>query len=246
MGVEESHSPLTILGVDLAWARKKPDAIVPLTYQDRLWTFQSPVYETGDDALLAQLDSYSSDVLIAIDAPTLCTHPTGSRPVDKECSSRFRKFDAGCHPVNLKLAPGPITLAKKLVQRGFANHWELGSPVRHLIEVFPHPAIVQMFQLDRTIKYKKGRVSEKRECFSVLQRLLSTYLETQVPEIARSAELNELLETPWTKKVEDLIDAHICALIGYLHLKDLTEVLGDAETGFIVVPTADAAQIRPV
>ncbi len=33
---------------------------------------------------------------------------------------------------------------------------------RYQIEVFPHPAIVNLFNLERILKYKKGRINERR------------------------------------------------------------------------------------
>ncbi len=54
-----------------------------------------------------------------------------------------------------------------------------------------------------------------------------------------SAELSRLLGAPWTKNVEDQTDAFFCALIGYwhwLHRGRRTQLLGDATTGFILVP----------
>ena len=51
--------------------------------------------------------------------------------------------------------------------------------------------------------------------------------------------IQELIAQPWSKKNEDQIDALICALVGYWHWKHegkQTEILGDLDSGFIVVP----------
>ena len=227
---------LDVLGVDLAWARKKPDAIVRLSRREDVWTFCEAHYEAGDAVLLQAVATTDTELLVAIDAPTLCINEKGSRPVDQECSRKFRRLEAGCHPVNLQLAPQPIALARKLEELGLRNHWHLGESVGNVIEVYPHPAIVRLFGLTKTIKYKKGKVAEKREHFDHFQKLFAQYLRSYQPAIGWSGALDEALTLPWSKRTEDLLDAHLCAIIGCLHLRDQTEGLGDAETGFIVVP----------
>jgi predicted RNase H-like nuclease len=52
--------------------------------------------------------------------------------------------------------------------------------------------------------------------------------------------MTELLTTDWSKPVEDKLDAFFCALIGYhhyLHGQGKSEVIGDRQTGFILLPT---------
>jgi predicted RNase H-like nuclease len=48
-----------------------------------------------------------------------------------------------------------------------------------------------------------------------------------------------LLEARWTKDIEDQTDSLVCALIGDWHWRhggERTQVLGDRETGFFLIP----------
>jgi predicted RNase H-like nuclease len=42
---------------------------------------------------------------------------------------------------------------------------------RYQIEVFPHPAMIHLFQLSRILKYKKGNLAEKKAELQKLQPL---------------------------------------------------------------------------
>jgi len=106
-------------------------------------------------------------------------------------------------------------------------------------EVYPHPAMVRLFELDKRIPYKRGPVHQRRLEFGRLQLLLRDCLRKRFPELKLDSGTEALLGTPWTKNIEDQTDAFFCALIGYWHslyCGRRTEVLGDLATGFIIVP----------
>ena len=111
-----------VTGVDLAWGNKMPDAIATgaLVKDGERWTLShiKVIYEhysvTEISTLLLNLNGRDLSHIIAIDAPLICQNSTGSRPVDKECSSLYRKYEAGCHPVNLNLVNRPIEIAGRL------------------------------------------------------------------------------------------------------------------------------------
>ncbi|HEV2688236.1 MAG TPA: hypothetical protein VGV35_06770 [Bryobacteraceae bacterium] len=54
-------------------------------------------------------------------------------------------------------------LSAELVRLGFGHGDELASkaPGRFQIEVYPHAAAVQLFALDRIVKYKKGTLAAR-------------------------------------------------------------------------------------
>jgi len=224
----------TIIGIDLAWGSRMPDALVKLEGT----SFTDSQYLQGDEAFFEYLDTIPGPLLLAIDAPTLCINEMGSRPVDKECSALFRKQEAGCHPVNRKLCQRPLEIAERLAERGI----ELSSVLthtRHAIEVYPHPAMVRFFGLEKTIKYKRGKVAEKRVEFALYQELFRSFLARDLPELIWNSILEECLDRPWSKRVEDLLDAYLCACIGYWHEKyqgKRSEILGDPVTGEMLLP----------
>ena len=115
----------------------------------------------------------------------------------------------------------------------------LPAPEEPPVAMPPHPATIQLFGIDKTIKYKKGLVATKREAFSRYQAYLRRCLARELPELLDSAPHRALLETPWRKPIEDQTDSLLCALIAFLHLRfggDRTEVIGNDETGHILLP----------
>jgi predicted RNase H-like nuclease len=82
-------------------------------------------------------------------------------------------------------------------------------------------------------------VAARRREFARLQRLLRGWLAAQAPEILQSHTTAALLRTPWTKDIEDQMDALLCALVGRqaaVRGWRSMEILGDRRSGFIVVP----------
>ncbi len=106
-------------------------------------------------------------------------------------------------------------------------------------EVYPHPAMVRLFKLPRIVKYKKGLVAERRREFRRLQKLLRALIAAEFSFLVIDATTEQLLRLPWTKPVEDHLDAFFCALIGLWHVHHRgrrSEVIGDLRTGFILLP----------
>jgi predicted RNase H-like nuclease len=97
--------------------------------------------------------------MIAVDAPTLIPNATGMRLPDKLTHKHFDRYHAGCYPANLgrPFAQRTVDFGLSLEARGFVHvltivPQKLSS---YQIEVFPHPAIVHLFGLNRILKYKK-------------------------------------------------------------------------------------------
>lgn len=233
-----------IFGVDLAWGERNPDGVTRIEFDTALEGTPAR-FETrllrGDEALLSYLSvaDEAGRVLVAVDAPVICPNETGSRPVDRECTSRFGRNDAGCYPANQRLCRRPLRIASALRERGFSLTTDLGRSSRIVCEVYPHPATILLFGIPKTIKYKKGRVAEKRVRFVEYQAHLRNCLAREMPAIPDSSDHRTLLESVWTKAIEDQTDSILCALIGYLHLRyqgRRSEAIGNDETGHILLP----------
>lgn len=243
------HPPLPgcIVGIDLAWGERNGDGLC--------WLEAAPgggarVVETahvfGDEALFQWLTERMppapAPAMLLFDAPLICPNATGSRPADRLAQLMFRKFHAGPHPANAGRCGRPLRLAAAMVARfGCTIGWRGARTARLAVEVFPHPATVRWFGLERIVKYKRGPIAARRAEFARLQGLVRAFLPGHFPGLAESAALEETLTVPWTKPNEDRLDAVLCALVGYQHWRDdgrTSEILGDEITGFIVVPTA--------
>ena len=231
-----------VAGLDLAWGEQRPDGLCLLRGEGKRVIDIHHALTRGDRALLDWLRAHTTQdipLLLCLDAPLVCPNRTGARPVDRLTHRLFHRVQAAAHPANRALCVRPLRLARRLQRAGFAIATDWPATRRALIEVFPHPATVRWFGLDRTIKYKRGPVLARRRAFARLQRLLRAWLGRHAPEILREPATAGLLGTPWTKDIEDQTDALLCALVGYqaaLHGWRALEILGDLRTGFIVLP----------
>ncbi len=241
---------ISLLGVDLAWGDRNPDGLCAIQVRSGRVASMEPGLTHGDDALVdwCLRSSGSKTVLVTLDAPIVIPNRTGSRPVDRLTHVLFGRYKAGCYPANLGKCPRPVRVAEKLSAAGFEIGWNVRGGSQLLSEVYPHPAMVRMFQLEERIPYKKGRVEDKRAWFRILQRHIRKWVKASCPEIPLSGWMSGLLREPWSKAIEDQTDALVCALIGYHHWKHSgtrSEVIGDLETGFILLPADTSLPSAP-
>lgn len=231
-----------IAGIDLAWGERRRDGVCFVECRGsraRVAGYADPL---GDAELLSALAARIPErgrALLAIDGPIVCPNRTGARPVDRLSHRLFHREHAGCHPANRTRCPRPPRLAGALRARGFAIDFDLRAAPRLAVEVYPHPALVRLLRLPRIVKYKRGPVAARRREFARLQRGLRALRARELPFLALDAETRTLLSAPWSKRVEDLVDAFVCALIGLWHVHHRgrrSEVLGDLASGFLLLP----------
>jgi predicted RNase H-like nuclease len=238
---------MKFIGVDLGW-RSQPtglsclhwqlDGTLRLTEMTRLASYPE-ILEWIDQAIAPDEPG-----IIAVDAPTLIPNLTGMRLPDRLSHTHFGKYHAGCYPANLgsPFAAQTVGFGLSLETRGFRHAPTLNpkQPGRYQIEVYPHAAIVHLFQLSRILKYKKGRLAERRpELVRLRQHILN-----DLPLLTPSLSIEALPEVPHRgndlKALEDQLDSLICAYTAahwWLWGGDRNLVLGDRTTGYIIIPT---------
>lgn len=250
---------MKFIGIDLGW-QSGPSGLCCLSLQ---------AGEQSGQLRLEQLDRLSSltetlawvdaiapaetAAMVAVDAPTLIPNATGMRLPDRLAHRHFGKYHAGAYPANQArpFAQRLVQFGHELERRGFSHAPTVDPqrPGRYQIEVFPHPAMVQLFSLPQILKYKKGRVAERRR--GLLQ--LRAYLLTDLPRLSPPLLLADLPEIPHRgvelKAVEDRLDSLICAYVAahwwyWGHLRN--QVLGDRSSGYIVVPCPPTAPVQPL
>src|SRR3982751_2665234 len=86
------------VGVDLAWGERTPTGLAVRDEAGRLVHVSAA--RTDDDIAAALAPYVRSRCLVAVDAPLIVTHATGSRPAEQALSRAFRRFEAGTHPSN--------------------------------------------------------------------------------------------------------------------------------------------------
>ncbi len=244
---DPTSEPMRIIGIDLAWGEHKGDGVCLIDVDaatDRA-EVTGALHLHGDAALLAWLDECAppphTPALLLFDAPLICPNATGSRPVDRLTHTLFGRFHAGAHPANATRCPRPLRLVEALARRGYRVDWRLAAGPRLAVEVFPHPAMIRLLGLARIVKYKRGPVAARRAEFARLQGLLRACLRDGFAELTMTPAQEEILRAPWTKPDEDRLDAFVCALVGFHHWRHAgarSEIIGDLETGFILLPSA--------
>ncbi len=248
---------MKFLGVDLGW-QSQPSGLCCLIWQQRkLQLLHLTRLATIPDVLTC-IDAWVSPedpAMVAVDAPTLIANLTGMRLADRLAHKYFGRYHAGCYPANLgrPFAQRTIEFGLSLAARGFVHApaitpQQLG---RYQIEVFPHPAIVHLFGLSQILKYKKGRVAERRaELIRYRDYILTVLPQLEPPLLLTDAASNSLLPAmpergPALKALEDQLDSLICAYVAahwWYWGSERNWVLGAETTeaccveGYIVVP----------
>lgn len=248
---------MKFLGIDFGW-KSQPSGLCCLEWTgEQLELLDIDRQESIADILTWIDESIQPEepALIAVDAPTLIPNLSGSRLSDKLSHKYFGKYHAGCYPANLSLpfAERTVNFGLELESRGFAHAptIEPQKPGRYQIEVFPHPAIVNLFNLERILKYKKGRLSERRLELIKLQEYICKILPQLQPSLniennlRASTKIVSILfsELPHTgaalKAIEDKLDSLICAYVAahwWYWGEQRNLVLGDRTTGYIIIP----------
>lgn len=244
------------LGIDLGWQTGPTGVCCLILETQSLSLVTLDRVATHGDVLawIAVQAPGDTPAMVAVDAPTIIPNPTGMRQPDRLAHQYFGKYHAGCYPANQAsaFAPQLIDFSQALTQQGFAHAPTLTpqQPGRYQIEFFPHPAMVHLFGLSRILKYKKGRVAQRRQELMRLRSLILEHLPRHTPSLA----IKDLPAIPpggaALKAVEDQLDSIICAY-GAAHWwywgARRNQVLGSLEQGYIVVPTRyDIQTYRPL
>ena len=242
---------MVFLGVDLAW-RSQPSGVCCLAYgREGLYLLNIDRLDHRDQ-VLQWVDDFAPDphpALIGIDAPTIVTNSTGMRACDRLCHQCFGKYDAGAYPANLAspFVANTLAFAQALLARGFRHGADLVPQTagRWQIEVFPHPATVNLFGLPKILKYKKGKLGDRQVQLAMLASLILEKLP--IANLQPVLQMHHhLLQGKIAGKAlkahEDKLDSLLCAYIAYhwwLWGQAKNLVLGEQTTGFMIVPTAN-------
>lgn len=235
---------MKLAGVDLAWQSNKNPTAIAYGYLDghslAVTSIEAAIY--GIDAVFTSLEKEKLDG-VAIDASLIIYNTEGQRPCETQIGKLYGSRGASCHTSNTWLYPEAksVHLSKRLLAAGF-NHLQ-GD--RWQIECYPHPSIIEIFNLPKRLKYKKGRVAEKRTGQKKLSVLLKNLSKSQILKIvmpedivqAVSESFIESLRGKRLKSNEDVLDAIVCLYIAGLYSIGYTgKVFGNTESGYVWIP----------
>jgi predicted RNase H-like nuclease len=234
------------LGLDLAWSDRNPSGLAALDEDGRLLDVRADVRD--DAAILAWVrGQLGPRGVIGIDMPTIVRNATGIRPCERELASVFRRYHAAPHPANLRRFPDggrARRLIDALACDGVVEALDVraGDPRTIALEIFPHPAHVRLFGLDRIFGYKK----KTRPWPAVLAewsryRAALAALASADPPLILGAAIPTAVDARGYKRWDDMLDAISCAYVAAFVWRWGIEaphvrVFGDLSAGYIVVP----------
>ena len=244
-----------LIGIDLAWSERNGTGCVELVEHEGKLKLKQLDLLYSIDEIVKWIQPEVGDWVVAIDAPLVVCNKTRRRKAEKQVGERWGKFHAFAHSTNWdildrygsgyhqggKLLGRLAGCGGKLVE----HPADVGSG-RLVFETYPHPAMVELFWLDRIIKYKKGRVTKQRAGQQQLVEAIRRCFcgKDADPQLEPNAKLRKLLSEPRPdlkgkelKHREDRLDAVVCAYVAaWVAAGKPWSGLGDVGQGVIVVP----------
>lgn len=255
-----------VLGIDAAWTGHKASGVALAVETTGGWrlavaepsyerfverSFSTPHAEPEDQrgglfpgasALLEAAKNYCgvTPSLVAVDMPLSLTQITGRRASDNAVSKAYGGRKCGTHTPNPD-RPGPVSegLRRSFESVGYLLHTSepLGCGV---IEVYPHPALVELAEAGERFKYKvektrsywpsltpAERRHQLRQEWSKIVGLLDRELEgvsVQFDGFELQTSRREM------KAIEDALDAVVCAWVAICALNGRAKPFGDRDS----------------
>ncbi len=230
----------TYFGLDMAWSDTRGSGVCAL---DASGIVVDERHLATDGEIEEWIAGLATDrAVVAADIPLVVPNETGSRPCDRAVAAAYGSRRAGPHPANRALFEtrfGRVrgeALRKRLEGLGFGTPFDRGR--RTLFEVYPHPGLVEVFDLAERLRYKKGTVAERRRGLKRLRALLDRLAEATPPLTGPAVAIPNAATGRDLKAIEDRLDARFCAWAALLWAvaPSRLRVFGDATSGHILVP----------
>lgn len=233
-----------LLGIDLAWNGNNASALAYGVLKGSslklIETICKPMEFATIQEAIVERNSLNG---IAIDAPLIIKNETGQRFCENEISKKYSINHAGCHSMSLKnpCSKSLVKLSRDLNQLGFKH---LNQAGKWQIEVYPHPAMVEIFSLEKTIKYKKGNVESRKQGQIMLAEKLRSLKDSNLVQYDLT-NAEKFLGKDWIlslkgndiKQIEDILDSIFCLYIAACYQLDSNpSPFGNVTSGYIYVP----------
>ena len=244
----------SFIGIDLAWSDRNPSGVAVIR-NGRLVACSGGLGKMSEIVEFIGIHlSRRSGSVVAVDAPLRVPNETGIRQCDRALSADWQRYQAGAYPANRRLLERDGVVRGEALTAALSERFKFyESDViprrtmgRLVCEVYPHPALVSLFGLERTLKYKRGRGRSFEERWSefVRYRKLLRKLRKADPPLRRTRRILKSTEVYGLRgsalqAYEDALDAITCAYIAsYLwrHGPRAATRYGSLEEGHILVP----------
>ena len=254
-----------LIGIDLAWSkgkRDKPNAsgCAELMWADGELRLTRLDLRYSIDKIVEWIEPDRGHWLVAVDAPLVVCNEEGRREAEIQVSDAYRRYDAGAHSTNRKSGKERRgeQLRCKLEEHG-GKLLEKAGGIREnklVLETYPHPATVELFDLNLIIKYKMrdGMLkAQRRDRQQELADQIRTHFcdrpsaprsGLNTPRLRRDDCLKALLSEPDPKATrenlkerEDKLDGLICAYIAaWADAGRCLQRFGVREEGVMFIP----------
>lgn len=238
---------MRFLGIDFGW-ENKASGVAALEWNGSSLHLISFDRLSDPERIITWVQAHAGeDAVIGIDAPIVIPNATGMRPADKLAHVHYGKYHAGSYPTSRARSYWERTtgLSAELAHLGFVHGDRMPARAsgRYQIEVHPHAATVQLYGLDRIIKYKRGTLAARVAGLATLRGLMTERLPHLTPRLALKSLPPVPAVGPQLKALEDQLDAITCAYVAahwWYWGTEFNDVLGDSESGYIIVPKRHA------
>jgi predicted RNase H-like nuclease len=173
----------------------------------------------------------------------------GRRESDNAVSRTYGGRKCSTHTPTAQ-RPGPIS---DLLRAQFESEgYQLGTLTlgqRAIIEVYPHPALVELTGAAERLPYKAQKAakfwpdltpSERRFRTLEVWREIRSHLNQVITGVQSALPVPDTSAPAWQfKAFEDQLDAVVCAWVGVCALEDRAQPFGDSDSA-IWIPTPDA------
>jgi predicted RNase H-like nuclease len=247
------------LGLDLAWSDRNPSGLAVLDGEGTLLDLRADLH--SDAEILAWVRAHLGTCgVLGIDMPTIVNNQTGSRDCEKDVARDFQRFNAAPHPANrgrplFRDGGRARRLIDDLQADGVVEYLNVTPRDQRNIalEVFPHPAHVKLFGLDRIFKYKKkgsrswadvvGEWNRYRAHLTTLRDAVPPLhlAEDRVPLTLAATDMSAKDYKAWDDGLDAITCAYIASYVWHWGLDgDHVRAYGDLAGGYIVVPNRSA------
>lgn len=250
------------VGIDLAWS---PRNLSGLAIAERIrgrWALSDILAGLrSNEEIIEWLDRGvgTGPAVVAIDAPLVVPYERRGREGDRLLTRLFGPMEAGVYPATrrgLRRYGGDRIwdLVEELGSRGYRHDCRIvpRRETRQVFETYPHAALVALFGLRQTLKYK----ARQGRTYGTRWRAIRA-LEAHLRSLRRSTPamdgIDAILEPGARhrgrklKDYEDGLDAVVCAYVAAYYWTWGTRrcaIIGTLEGGYIVTPMTPSIAAR--
>lgn len=241
------------VGIDLAWSKGNKTSIAITKGDKTTGKLCYCDYVDSNGEIIDKINQVigKDNAIIAIDAPLIVPNEEGSRKAERDISSYFWQCHAGAysssrsHFMDTYGCIRGEELSSELEEANFCHdpYLQPFEKERKFFEVYPHPAMVVLFELDRILQYKEKRkrsYETRWDAFRTYQskmKTLSAFIPSLFLDVILEKDVNGL-KGKALKKYEDTLDAVFCSYLAYYTWAnpDKCHVFGNMEEGYICTP----------